>query len=84
MSNQSHTTPPLHDCLQAHLEAYFDTLGDDAEASQIWNMVMQCVEKATLEKVMEKSQFNQSKAAEMLGITRNTLRKKLISYQIIN
>jgi Fis family transcriptional regulator len=47
-------------------------------------MVMECVEKATLEKVMEKSQFNQSKAAAMLGITRNTLRKKLLSYQIIN
>ena len=60
------------------------TEGVVADASQIWSMVMQCVEKATLEKVMEKSQFNQSKAAEMLGITRNTLRKKLISYQIIN
>jgi Fis family transcriptional regulator len=64
------------------LEAYFNTLGDEAEASQIWNMVMQCVEKATLEMVMEKSQFNQSRAAEMLGITRNTLRKKLLSYEI--
>mgnify|MGYP001170025736 CR=1 FL=1 len=83
MSKQSQT-PPLHDCVQAHLEAYFDTLGDEADASQIWSMVMQCVEKAALEKVMEKSRFNQSKAAEMLGITRNTLRKKLISYQIIN
>ncbi|MDO5667148.1 MAG: helix-turn-helix domain-containing protein [Alcaligenaceae bacterium] len=82
MSKQPQT-PPLHDCVHAHLEAYFNTLGDEAEATQIWSMVMQCVEKATLEMVMEKSQFNQSKAAEMLGITRNTLRKKLLSYEIL-
>ena len=81
--NKQTQTPPLHDCVRAHLEAYFNTLGDEAEASQIWNMVMQCVEKATLEMVMEKCQFNQSKAAEMLGITRNTLRKKLLTYDII-
>ncbi|WP_235914915.1 helix-turn-helix domain-containing protein [Pelistega ratti] len=45
---------------------------------------MGSVEKAMLKKVMEYTNGNQSKTAEILGITRNTLRKKLISNHLIN
>lgn len=87
MSQVTQDTPqhaPLHDCVRTHLETYFDTLEDATQATQIWSMMLNCVEKATLELVMEKAQHNQSKAAAMLGITRNTLRKKLLSYQLID
>ena len=46
-------------------------------------MVLQEVERPLLEVVMQKTNGNQSRAAEVLGINRNTLRKKLRLYQLI-
>jgi Fis family transcriptional regulator len=39
-----------------------------------------CVEKPVLQIALERAGGNQSKAAEMLGITRSTLRKKLLAH----
>jgi Fis family transcriptional regulator len=44
--------------------------------------VLGCVEKPLLQYVMHKVGGNQSKAAEILDINRNTLRKKLQQYNI--
>ena len=46
-------------------------------------MVLREVERPLLEVVMQKTNGNQSRAAEVLGINRNTLRKKLKLYQLI-
>jgi len=45
-------------------------------------MVIRCVERPVLQVALEQSNGNQSKAAEMLGITRSTLRKKLLAYKL--
>ncbi len=45
--------------------------------SAIYDMVLKSVEKPMLEVVLAKAGANQTLAAEMLGINRNTLRKKL-------
>jgi Fis family transcriptional regulator len=45
-------------------------------------MVLGCVEKPMLEHIMKRAGGNQSKAAEILGLNRNTLRKKLQQYKI--
>ena len=44
---------------------------------------MEAVEKPLLEVVMKLADGNQSKAAEWLGINRNTLRRKLLDHQLI-
>ncbi|MDY3330403.1 MAG: helix-turn-helix domain-containing protein [Pelistega sp.] len=80
MNNNIH---PIDECISANLDAYFEELGDN-DAHNVWDMVMHSVERAMLEKVMEYANGNQSKAAEILGITRNTLRKKLISNNLID
>ena len=46
-------------------------------------MVLREVERPLLEVVMQQTNGNQSRAAEVLGINRNTLRKKLKLYQLI-
>ncbi|GAA4414185.1 DNA-binding protein [Advenella faeciporci] len=75
-------TQNLQECVRTNLELYFKELGD-SNPSNLWEMVNNCVEKPLLEVVMQKANSNQSKAAEMLGITRNTLRKKLITHHLI-
>ena len=46
-------------------------------------MVLREVERPLLEVVMQQTNGNQSRAAEVLGINRNTLRKKLKLYELI-
>jgi Fis family transcriptional regulator len=72
----------LQDCVRECLARYFADL-DGAEPRGIWNMVMQCAERPVLEVALERAEGNQSRAAEMLGITRNTLRKKLLAHGIL-
>jgi DNA-binding protein Fis len=73
---------PLDESVRLNLQAYLQDLGD-LEPSGMWDMVMQCVEKPLLEIAMVRAGGNQSKAAVLLGITRNTLRKKLLAHQLI-
>lgn len=62
--------------VQKSLEKYFNDLGEQAPTN-VYDMVVLTVEKPILEAVMTRADGNQSMAAEMLGINRNTLRKKL-------
>jgi Fis family transcriptional regulator len=63
------------------MKQYFNDL-DGEKPSGIYNMVVNCVEKPLLEVVMYHAQGNQTRAAELLGINRNTLRKKLLEHGI--
>lgn len=73
---------PLDESVRLNLEVYLDDLGD-IEPTGMWDMVMSCVEKPLLQSAMTRAQGNQSKAAQLLGITRNTLRKKLVAHQLL-
>ena len=73
----------LDESVRLSLEQYFSDLGD-TDPSDVYEMVIRCVERPILEVAMERSQHNQSKAAQMLGMTRNTLRKKLIFHKLIS
>jgi len=73
---------PLDESVRLNLEVYLNDLGD-IEPTGMWDMVMSCVEKPLLQIAMTRAQGNQSKAAQLLGITRNTLRKKLVSHQLL-
>ena len=58
------------------IEGYFRDL-DGEKPCAVYDMVIYCVEKPLLESVLHRVRGNQSHAAMMLGINRNTLRKKL-------
>lgn len=66
----------LRQCVQAALDHYFAHL-DGFGASDLYQMVIHEVEKPLLETVMREAGGNQSRAANMLGMSRSTLRKKL-------
>lgn len=69
----------IEQCVRRSLEQYFADL-DGAKPHALHEMVMDAVERPLLAFAMEKCSGNQSVAAELLGINRNTLRKKLIAY----
>jgi Fis family transcriptional regulator len=72
MSRQS----SLDEAVSRSLEKYFRDL-EGTPPNSIYEMVIQAVERPMLEVVMREAQGNQLRASEMLGINRNTLRKKL-------
>ena len=49
----------------------------------LYNIILEIFEKELLKKTFEKADFNQKKAAEFLGINRNTLKKKLVKYNLL-
>ena len=71
----------LSDAIEESLEDYFKHL-DGQPPHAIYDMVLGCVEKPMLEFILHKVGGNQSKAAEMLGLNRNTLRKKMALYNL--
>ena len=72
----------IQEVVKKSLEKYFRDLGEQ-EPSNVYDMVIFTVEKPILEAVMERAEGKQSHAAEMLGINRNTLRKKLQQHGLL-
>ena len=70
---------PLSDAVQHSVERYFRQLNGE-EVTGIYDMVLQETERPLLAVTMQKTGGNQTRAAKMLGINRNTLRKKLARY----
>ena len=72
----------IEECVRSSLEAYLKDLRG-AEPDGIYDMLVEAVEKPMLEVVMRHTRNNQSKAAQWLGLNRNTLRKKLTLHKLI-
>jgi Fis family transcriptional regulator len=64
------------------LEQYFRDL-DGEKPSAIYDMVIRNVERPMLEFVLQQAKGNQTAAASMLGINRNTLRRKLSEHDLL-
>ena len=73
----------LHDCMRASMEDFFHDL-NGTDPANLHDMLVKAVEKPLLEVVMEQAQNNQSRAAQWLGLNRNTLRKKLLEHKLID
>ena len=71
----------LRDMVKDALSQYFADL-DGQAPHDLYMMVIQEVEIPLLETVLDHTGGNQTKAAEILGLNRGTLRKKLKQYQL--
>ena len=72
----------LEECVRTSLEGYFKDL-DGTDPGGMYDMMVRVVERPLLEVVMQHAEQNQSRAAEWLGLNRNTLRKKLVEHKLI-
>jgi Fis family transcriptional regulator len=71
----------LADCVRRNLNRYFRDLDGEAPHA-VYDMVIAGVEKPMLEVVLKQAAGNQTIAAEMLGISRSTLRRKLLEHHL--
>ncbi|RDI27203.1 helix-turn-helix domain-containing protein [Pseudacidovorax intermedius] len=71
----------IEECVKSSLEDYFRDLRG-TEPDGLHDMLVRAVEKPLLEVVMERAEGNQSRAAQWLGLNRNTLRKKLLEHKL--
>ncbi len=69
-------------CVRKAIDSYFRDL-DGEQPSPIYEMVMQSVERPMIETVLARVNGNQTQAAALLGMNRNTLRKKMQAYGLI-
>jgi len=68
-------------CVRKAIDGYFRDL-DGEKPCAIHNMVISSVERPLLELVLHRVAGNQTQAAQLLGLNRNTLRKKMKGYGI--
>lgn len=76
------TNKPLGTLTEEALTQYFRTLNGH-RPNGLYDIVLGEVEKPLFRQVMQYTGGNQSRAAEVLGINRGTLRKKLAQYALL-
>ncbi len=72
----------LRSCVEHVLTRYFEHL-DGNTVTGLYQLVLNEVEGPLLEVVMREVRGNQSRAAEILGLNRGTLRKKLKQHDLL-
>ncbi|MDC0147577.1 nitrogen regulation protein NR(I) [Alphaproteobacteria bacterium] len=75
-------TGSLIDSLYFHLTSYFEGHGDGLPPSGLYDRVLREVEVPLIELSLQATRGNQIKTAELLGLNRNTLRKKIRDLEI--
>lgn len=80
-SRQGSPAARLDEALTAALDSYFEQLGNQ-KPHAVYEMVALAMERTLIPYALNRCQGNLSQAAELLGITRNTLRKKIQAHNI--
>lgn len=81
-SNRLNGSNEICRSVERSLDEYFRKLEGESP-SGVYDMVIGHVERAMLASVMEHANGNQTQAADMLGVNRNTLRAKLAKYKLL-
>lgn len=76
------TKKAIDECVRASIEQYLKDLRG-SQPSDLHELFMAAAEKPLLDVVLRHAQGNQSRAADWLGINRNTLRRKLLDHRLI-
>lgn len=78
---QRHESKPLGHAVADCIDAYFGSLNGN-RPTELYSSVLDQIEPPLLRATLRYCDNNQSKAAEMLGLNRATLRKKLRQHKI--
>ena len=72
----------LKSCVHSTMTQFFNQL-DGQPVTNLYEMVISEVEAPLLREVMKHAKDNQTKASEILGLNRGTLRKKLKQHDLL-
>ncbi|MEZ5912034.1 MAG: response regulator [Paracoccaceae bacterium] len=72
----------LADSVMRHLRRYFDLHGDALPPPGVYQRILKEIEEPLIEVALDATAGNQAKCADLLGINRNTLRKKITDLDI--
>lgn len=81
IADKTNGQQPLRHYVEQALNHYFAYLGDE-NTTNLYELVLAEVEIPLLKSVLQRTNGNQSKAAQILGMNRGTLRKKLKAYNL--
>jgi len=81
-ATKSSKPKPLRESANDSIQSFLNTL-DGETCQDLYAMVIEQVEEPLLAAVMDYTRGNQSKASEMLGLNRGTLRKKLREHKLL-
>lgn len=81
-SSEEQHSATLRDSVETAMNNYFQNL-DGQDVNDVYQMVMSEVEAPMLEVVMRYTRDNQTRASQILGLNRGTLRKKLKQYGLL-
>jgi Fis family transcriptional regulator len=80
--SENHSSQSLRDSVAEAMQRYFADL-DGQDTRDLYELVMAEVEPPLLSAAMNYTRQNQSRTAEILGLNRGTLRKKLKQYDLL-
>ena len=81
MNADSEQAIPLRQHVKNTISRYLQDMGKTAP-DNLYQMLLAEIEPPLIEEILKCTGGNQSRAADMLGITRNTLRTKMQRYSI--
>jgi len=73
---------PLSHAVERHLTTYFDSFGETLPPPGLYHRILREVEQPLISVALASTRGNQIRAAELLGVNRNTLRKKIRELEI--
>ncbi|WP_339639956.1 response regulator [Jannaschia helgolandensis] len=76
-------TDKLSEAVEKHLRRHFDLQGGQLPAPGLYQRILRDVEAPLIEIALDATGGNQAKCADLLGINRNTLRKKITDLDIL-
>ena len=79
---QHYSNEPLCTHVERVVRQYFAMLGDEIP-TDLYELILKEIEKPLLSVVLEQTRGNQTKCAQILGLNRGTLRKKLKTYDLM-
>lgn len=82
LDNSLHAHQPLRVHVERVVRQYFAML-DDEMPTDLYELILKEIEQPLLSVVLEKCRGNQTKCAQILGLNRGTLRKKLKTYGLM-
>ena len=79
--NEAEHPIPLRENVKSAIRRYLEDMGN-SQPESLYRTLLAEVEPPLIEEVLRYTQGNQSRTAQILGMTRNTLRTKLNRYRI--